>query len=519
MTSGYHVVDLFAGPGGLAEGFSEATCRSVPRPFSIALSVECDPAAHATLTLRTFLRQFEDGFPAEYYRFLNDDTDEPDWSALYPDQWQQATNEALQLRLGNKADEEVLDQHLDALAERCGDRIIVTGGPPCQAYSLVGRVRNAKVAGYSAEKDERYGLYKEYVRVVSRLKPAAFVMENVKGLLSARLGSEKVIDGILSRLHAPCDGTGYRLLCVALEDCQAKAELQARDYVVRSELHGVPQARHRIIVIGIRDDLASKVLSLDQTSLHLKPWFRASTVDDAIGGMPALRSGLSKGADTFDDWLRAVVGDDQSSVDDFLPHRHLDRRALTPNGFGKQCPEALKQWLLDPLLSVVPNHQTRGHIAGDLRRYRFAALFARQHGRSPKSGDFPATLAPGHANWATGDFSDRFRVQISGAPATTITSHIAKDGHYFIHPDPDQCRSLTVREAARLQTFPDNYYFKGNRTQQYTQVGNAVPPLLARQIGEALADVLFSPDASDSGEDSGATRSQAVRGQVIEEYA
>jgi DNA (cytosine-5)-methyltransferase 1 len=129
-------------------------------------------------------------------------------------------------------------------------------------------------------------------------------------------------------------------------------------------------------------------------------------------------------------------------------------------------------------------------MRADLERYLFASIYAELMLTSPKAADFPDELAPNHKSWSTGNFKDRFRVQIANCPATTITSHIHKDGHYFIHYDPEQCRSLTVREAARLQTFPDNYFFKGTRTEQYIQVGNAVPPFLAKQIGEAVYRLL-----------------------------
>jgi DNA (cytosine-5)-methyltransferase 1 len=146
-------------------------------------------------------------------------------------------------------------------------------------------------------------------------------------------------------------------------------------------------------------------------------------------------------------------------------------------------------WFVDKRLKGVCNHSTRAHLKEDLYRYFFASCFAEVKKKSPKLSDFPKHLLPKHKNVGKEEFEDRFRVQIWGEPARTITSHISKDGHYYIHPDPSQCRSLTVREAARIQTFPDNYFFCGPRTSQYIQVGNAVPPLLAKQIAQIVLEL------------------------------
>jgi DNA (cytosine-5)-methyltransferase 1 len=149
-----------------------------------------------------------------------------------------------------------------------------------------------------------------------------------------------------------------------------------------------------------------------------------------------------------------------------------------------------KDWYLDRRLKGVINHETRSHIRSDLWRYLFVSCFGKVMGRSPRLDEFPPLLMPDHENAMSGDFANRFKVQLWDEPSRTITSHISKDGHYFIHPDPAQCRSLTVREAARIQTFPDNYFFCGPRTQQFHQVGNAVPPLLARQIAQIVNELI-----------------------------
>jgi DNA (cytosine-5)-methyltransferase 1 len=153
-------------------------------------------------------------------------------------------------------------------------------------------------------------------------------------------------------------------------------------------------------------------------------------------------------------------------------------------------------WYSDSRLGGVCNHETRSHIKEDLWRYAFASTYAIYSGGSPQLRDFPQALLPKHANVKEAirgqKFGDRFRVQVANRPSSTITSHISKDGHYFIHYDPRQYRSLTVREAARLQTFPDNYFFEGTRTSQYHQVGNAVPPLLAYKIAGIISSLIDS---------------------------
>ena len=510
------VVDLFSGPGGLAEGFTGFRSPKGRRRFSIALSVEKDRNAHRTLRLRAFLRKFGSRFPREYYDFLNGVVDEePDWGDLHPNEWAVACDETRCMELGTRDASAFLRGRIEAIQEEHGGRTVLLGGPPCQSYSVIGRSRNAGNHKYNADEDDRQSLYEQYVTVLARLRPAVAVMENVKGMLSVRKNDKLLFPEIMHSLRHAGGRSGYKLFALSARTsgCSWGEGLEPNDFLVHAEDHGVPQSRHRVFVICVRSDLAATLP--DACLPRLEPERGMVSVKDVIGAMPRLRSRLSRG-DTPDAWQRAVrAACDLVDASQPLMSRAEEKRFRSGlacaratanrhalpwrNAPGKvdlpeRCLTALREWIFDENLERLPNNETRAHMADDLARYLFAVVFGRAFRRSPKSCDFPDSLAPNHANWYTGNFDDRYRVQIADSPCTTITSHVAKDGHYFIHHDPGQCRSLTVREVARLQTFPDNYFFHGSRTQQYIQVGNAVPPYLAYQIARTLWNLLDHHD-------------------------
>jgi len=509
----FGIVDLFAGPGGLGEGFASLRVGD-HSPFQIGISVEKETSAHRTLTLRAFVRAYAEkhgALPKAYIDFHAGQEAEPDWSTVDAAAWDHAISEACCLELGTEPAAEAIDSVVVRLRKDFDDTILI-GGPPCQAYSLVGRARANGKIGYVPEEDARHYLFREYIRVLDRLRPAAFVMENVKGMLSSTIESRMVFEMLMEDLTSL--GTGhahhYELRAIRLSD--GKATLlepkQPFDFIVRAEEFGVPQRRHRVIIVGIRSDLANRMAG---ASVPVSGTRR--TVGETIGNMPPLRSGISRDVDTVMAWKREVVEAGKivadiymSQGDSALQQAFLDvvkrmkkgspgqrADASLPAGYGTSNDD-LMRWLERPELQALAQHETRGHMASDLGRYLFAAVFGEMRQYSPKAADFPLALSPDHKNWHSGIFSDRFRVQLAHEAATTVTSHISKDGHYFIHPDPAQCRSLTVREAARLQTFPDEYLFLGNRTQQYVQVGNAVPPFLARQIAALLHASLTKAD-------------------------
>jgi DNA (cytosine-5)-methyltransferase 1 len=509
------IIDLFAGPGGLGEGFaSYVDANTGATPFSIVASVEKEPNAHKTLQLRSFFRKFPKGkAPKEYYQYVRGDgiTMEKLFE-LYKAESEAAIKETLEKPRALGPDNELIEDRIrGALADHKGPTVVI-GGPPCQAYSLVGRARNQGNVNYVAENDPRHLLYEEYLKILALVKPDVFVMENVKGIFSSKLDGKKIFPQIIEQLKNPGraldsdNQTEYKIysLAVPANSPDQPEYKNNRDFLIRSEKYGVAQARHRVILLGVKVGSEGKPPSVLTPSDQV-------TIEQVIGDLPAQRSGLSKEADNTENWLSVLreVQDDLTSKLEELDMADLSkivkkyRRDLVENldrgrqyapsdhNLGRNLPLKLRNWLLDPRLKGVLNHDTRGHDRLDLQRYLFCACFSElNNGRenpSPKAKEFPRFLAPNHKNWDTGKFSDRFRVQVRGKFATTITSHISKDGNYFIHYDPLQCRSLTVREAARIQSFPDNYFFEGERTAQYVQVGNAVPPFLANQI----ADIVF----------------------------
>ncbi|PAU94563.1 DNA (cytosine-5-)-methyltransferase [Aliifodinibius salipaludis] len=571
------VIDVFAGPGGLGEGFSSLMDENGDPVFDITLSIEMDEKACQTLLLRTFFRQFKhENVPEEYYEFIRlsgyvdvyklREMLEKNKNKEGIAKFDKADQIAKQAQLG-KVDEKKLDSWIEkALEDKNGNKKeswLLVGGPPCQAYSVVGRSRRGGIS----EDDERVYLYREYYRILAKHNPPIFVMENVKGLLSAEVKESPMFEQILRDIKDPAsaysklngeevdtiDCPGYHIYSFVREEREDQEELfetdgpnfKHTDFVIKSEKYGIPQSRHRVILLGIRKDFELKPTILDKQ--------KKLTVSDVLQDIPEIRSSLSKKKDSTRNWSNEILRlkeniklEKGSSKPDLFLRRDKypspSRKAIRPwlkrayklkvyfvldsitnkevlermntaleiiktnppeikgaEYIHEKCDigtdvKELREWYLDQRIAGICNHTARGHMSSDLHRYLFVSSFGEIEGRSPKLEDFPLELLPNHASASSGvsnsTFADRFRVQLWNDQAKTITSHISKDGHYYIHPDPDQCRSLTVREAARLQTFPDNYFFCGPRTSQYIQVGNAVPPLIAKKIA-GIVNILF----------------------------
>jgi DNA (cytosine-5)-methyltransferase 1 len=502
-----NVIDLFAGPGGLGEGFFSYTPSGCASPFEAICSVEMDQHAHSTLTLRSFYRKITQSklkIPAEYFQYINGVVDEP-CNDDTRSHWKAARKETIELELGKDESKDFEIFSTLKIAKRKdleNNPTVLIGGPPCQAYSLVGRARNKGKKDYIPENDHRHFLYKEYLKIMELFSPEIFIMENVKGMLSSKINGGPVFNQIISDLES-C-GDGYTLYSLKTGNKFIKGESNPRDFILSSENYGVPQCRHRVIILGIK-----KSYKKPEIVDHL-PVQEQVSVEHAISNLPSLRSTFSNRSqyyksNTLENWKLNLENNisQMLNVETSLPATVITglKQALRSIGKSKLVVKNSDQYtylkkttnyekfVFDAEKQAISSHEPRPHMDSDLQRYFFCSVYRQVNGINPTASYFPKFLAPAHKNWNSGKFVDRFKVQGFDSPASTVTSHISKDGHYFIHPDPLQCRSLTVREAARLQSFPDSYVFMGKRTNQFHQVGNAVPPILARQIADSVYNI------------------------------
>lgn len=438
----FYTIDLFAGCGGLSEGFRQTG-------FEVIAQVEMDKWACETLRTRSLYYKLRERKKLYwYFKYLKGEVTQDEIHKRFPDIKGGVGLEVIRAEFGKDDPKEILDR-VERVRRYYGASKfhVVIGGPPCQPYSLAGRSRDPDRMMF----DSRHFLYEYYLEILETLQPDFFIFENVPGLITAKAKGEEMFSKMLD---------DFRSIYPSYEIAPSFDEYSRnpRQYLLDSAKYGVPQERRRIIFIGYKRSLLSKnfdVKNIFKRILKSKvPEYAGYTVSDAIGDLPSLTPG--KGSD---EWFR-----------------EYDKEAITPY-----------QKKIRGNSPGILSHRARTHMKGDLERYRFFIEHRLNGNKAATLSDLMRErpdLTPAHNH--LDKFLDRFKVQWWTQPSSTITAHICKDGHYYIHPDMSQCRSFTVREAARCQSFPDNFKFEGPRTEQFKQVGNAVPPLLARIIAQHI---------------------------------
>lgn len=409
MKAKLQYIDLFAGAGGLSEGFKRT---GQYRPIA---HVEMNSQACDTLKTRLAYYYLKENNKIDlYYRYLKNQISRAElWNSLPKDLLDSVINREL-------SDDSLNDifKQIDNLLEKSETQNVdlVVGGPPCQAYSIMGR----SVSSTGMMNDPRNYLYKLYVKFIAKYRPKMFIFENVPGLLTAQGGE------ILKDIISSFDEIGYKI-----------------DYrILNAEDFGVLQSRKRVIIIGHEQGEDFDYPVFDDFK---NPEIKVNSLLDDLGKLD-----ISSTSNQYVDVPNSYLIESGIRDDDTPLTWHMSR--YTNENDRAIYAEAIRLWNSKKV------------------RLRYDQL---------------ETNLITHKN--TKSFLDRFKVLAADLPSShTMIAHIAKDGHYFIHPDLEQCRSITVREAARIQSFPDNYFFEGSRTAAFTQIGNAVPPLMAFRIAETL---------------------------------
>ena len=413
MAYTFNFIDLFAGAGGLSEGFIRAG-------FTPIAHIEMNKYACDTLRSRMayhYLKQHNR--LEEYIKYLKEKQEGESGQKL----WEKVPDEVIDSVINEEISEEKLADIFIKVDKLKGNKQVdfIIGGPPCQAYSIVGRARDPK----NMKKDPRNFLYKYYLQFLKRYEPKMFVFENVPGILSAQNGIhlENILKGI--------DKAGYKI---------ELKKLKASDY-------GVLQNRERVIIVGWRKELNLKYPELEKEENPYK------ILPDLFSDLPERQQG-------------------EGSLTDIVQY------VAPATGY-------LQQSKVRNSLDFTTQHIARPHNLIDLEIYKRAIKLWLEKKARLNYADLPPELQKHNNKQA---FLNRFQVVNHEGCCHTVVAHIAMDGHYYIYPSLKQIRSITVREAARIQSFPDDYYFEGSRTAAFKQIGNAVPVILAEKIANKIKE-------------------------------
>lgn len=404
----YTVIDLFAGAGGLSEGFVQAG-------FVPIAHVEMDKDACNTLRTRCCFHYLRANNQLDvYYKYLKGEITR---ETLYASVPAEVTNAVINVEISDKTINDTFDK-IRLLAK--GSKInMIIGGPPCQAYSLLGRHRKAM------ENDPRTLLYLQYGKFLKEFTPKGFVFENVPGLLSAKKGEH------FQNLQAYFDELGYKVHFKMLN---------ASDY-------GVLQERRRIIIVGWQKNSDMGYPAIEKITTD-------AVINDILGDLPLLKAGEKEMVSSYKKENNSYLRESGIRADEEI---------------------------------FVTQNITRPVNANDAAIYAYAIKLWDSKQVRVKYTDLPIEL---RTQKNENSFLDRFKVVNGNGNAHTVVAHLAKDGHYYIHPSLSVCRSVSVREAARMQSFPDNFFFEGSRSAMFKQIGNAVPPLMAKTIALEIIKML-----------------------------